>query len=279
MQPSGRGFSMRFFPAGLAALMLFAATLIVGSLWQFAAESTTSRIARTGVMRVGYAWEPPYAFRDASGRVTGESPEVARAVLTGLGIRDIEWLQTDFGMLIPELRAGRFDLIAAGMFINPAREALVRFSRPSVCIEPGLLVRRGNPLYLHRLEDIAAHPGARLAVLAGAVEAEDAVRAGIPAQRILSFPNPELAVTGIEQGLADALALSGPSVQRLARTLSSMERAVPFEGQTGFAECAAFAFRRQDGDLRDRFNHELDSFLGTAAHLTLVAALASPPPM
>ncbi|MBV9773809.1 MAG: transporter substrate-binding domain-containing protein, partial [Gemmatimonadetes bacterium] len=74
-------------------------------------ESSLERIRREGVVRIGYAPEPPFAFRTADGRVTGESPEIARAVFRRLGVTRIRWVQTEFRSLIPELKTGRFDVI------------------------------------------------------------------------------------------------------------------------------------------------------------------------
>ena len=52
------------------------------SLWSLRApsEGAAARIARTGVVRIGYAVEPPFAFVDAHGRGTGVSPGVGRAI-------------------------------------------------------------------------------------------------------------------------------------------------------------------------------------------------------
>jgi polar amino acid transport system substrate-binding protein len=55
---------------------------------------------------IGYAVEPPYAY--VSGyNITGESPEVVQKIVEKLGIPGIIWRQTEFGSLIPELKAGK----------------------------------------------------------------------------------------------------------------------------------------------------------------------------
>ena len=251
----------------LLALSLVIAFVGLGRL----SESTAQRLSRGGAIRIGYAEEPPFAFRDRDGRVSGEAPEVARAVWQRLGVSNIEWHHGEFSSLIALLRAGRIDMLASGMFIRPERQRLVLFSSPTASIRPGLLVKAGNPLALHRLEDIAARPEARLAILAGAVEGEDARRAGIPAERILSFPDPETAVRAFPSGAVDALALSAPSVQQLARLHAGLEKASPVVGREESSGLPAFAFRREDKLLRDRFNRILHSFLGSEPHLALVA--------
>jgi len=261
---------MRMVASVAIALLLVATVITAAAIFRDRGESTLARVERTDSIRLGYAWEPPYAFRDDQGRVTGEAPEVARAVLQAMGISRTEWVLTDFSNLIPELLAGRFDVIAAGMFVRPERERLVAFTAPSACIEPALLVRRGNPLALHRLEDVAATPPARLAVLSGAVEENDAHQAGIPPPRIVAFASADQAVNGLLHGLADGLALSGPTVQWLATHQPELERAAPFTGVQRYSGCAAFAFRPQDERLRLAFDRELNIFLGSPAHLALI---------
>jgi len=261
---------MRVVAPLAVALLLVATAITAAALFRDQGETTSARVARTGTIRLGYAWEPPYAFRDHQGRVTGESPEVAQAVLGLMGINHLEWVLTDFANLIPGLLAGRFDVIAAGLFIRPERAREVAFSHPSACIEPALLVRRGNPLGLHRLEDLAANPAARLAVLSGAVEEQDAGAAGIPAARIIRFASADQALAGLQQGLADGLALSGPTVQWLASHQPGLERARPFTGAEPLSGCAAFAFRPQDTSLKQTFDQALQAYLGTPAHLALI---------
>lgn len=95
--------------------MILAAVLAGSWSLRSASEDAAARIARTGMVRIGYAVEPPFAFVDAQGRVTGESAEMARAIWLRLGVERIEWMQVDCGSLIPHLRAGRINQIASGL--------------------------------------------------------------------------------------------------------------------------------------------------------------------
>lgn len=254
----------------LLALALLLLAILTGIYSLFSSsESTAARVARTGVIRIGYAVEAPFAFVDAQDQVSGESPAVARAVWQRLGI-SIEWVQTDFASLIPQLRTGRFDQIASGLFIRPDREQLVAFTRPSLCLQPALLVRQGNPLQLRSLADIANQEKARLAVITGAVEAEDASRAGVPGDRILAFATPNLAIQAIRQGLVDALALSAPAIKQLAATHADMQRTQPLSPPDTTAGCGAFAFRLEDKQLLHQFDRALAEYLGSREHLHLL---------
>lgn len=255
---------------GLLALVLLLLAILTGVYALLSSEeSTFERVARTGVIRIGYAVEAPFAFVDAQGQVSGESPAVARTVWQRLGIRT-EWVQTDFASLIPQLRTGRFDQIASGLFIRPDRQQLVAFTQPSLCLQPALLVRQGNPLQLRSLADIAYQEQARLAVITGAVEAADAARAGIPGDRILAFATPDLAIQAMQQGQADALALSAPAIKQLAARHTDMQRSQPLTTPDTSSGCAAFAFRLTDKKLLHRFDQALVAYLGSREHLHLL---------
>lgn len=265
---------MKRAPLLLAALLFALAAVLTGWLIWPGGDDAWQRAQREGTIRVGYSLEAPYAFRDAGGRVTGEAPEVAREILARLGIRRIEWVQTEFGTLIPKLRAGRFDIIAAGMFRTREREREIAFSRPTYCAGSGFLVRAGNPSAVGGYADLARRADGRLAVLAGAVEAELARQAGVPEARIIGFPDAESAVEGVRTGMAEALALTAPSVRALAGAHAGVEAVVPEEAPEGRSRfCGAFGFRQQDRALREAFDRELARYLGTAAHLERVRPL------
>ncbi|MBA3518588.1 MAG: transporter substrate-binding domain-containing protein, partial [Rhizobiales bacterium] len=109
------GLSRRALMAAIAGLTALAATAAAQ------AQSTLEKAKADGYIRVGFANEAPYGFATPDGKLTGESPEVVRAVLAKMGINQVDGVLTEFGSLIPGLQAGRFDIIAAGMFINPKR--------------------------------------------------------------------------------------------------------------------------------------------------------------
>ena len=121
-------------------------------------ESTLERVKREGVVRVGFANENPYAYAKPDGTLSGEAVEVARAVFQAMGIDEMEGVLTEFGSLIPGLQAGRFDVITAGMYVNPNRCEQILFANPEYKIGEALVVEAGNPLGLNSYEDIAANP-------------------------------------------------------------------------------------------------------------------------
>ena len=276
---SGEGVTRR---TACAALALLAGFFLPGCSEQGEAPaetalSTLERAQRAGKIRVGYANEAPYAYLDsASQRLTGEAPEIARAVLTKMGVSEVEGVLTEFGSLIPGLKAGRFDIIAAGMYILPKRCREIAFSNPTYSVGEAFVVAEGNPYGLKSYEAVARHDSARLGVVAGTVERDYARRTGIPDDRVVVFPDAPSALEGAMAGRVDAFAGTSLTVNNLLARANSprVERASPFSDPVIKGESVrgygAFGFRKNDKKLIAEFNRALARFIGTPAHLELV---------
>src|SRR3990167_389351 len=163
-----------------------------------------------------------------------------------------------------------FVMLDADGDVTAERRERVLFSRPTALIRPGLLVRRGNPLNLLSLTDFSSQPGARLAVIDGSIEQQQARTAGVPKRRLKFFPDEVSAMAAIRAGQADGLLLSAVSL----RYLIDRNGAEAFELVAAQAEqqpgAPAFAFRRQDSRLHEQVDQALASFIGSAEHLLLV---------
>lgn len=224
-------------------------------------------------LRLGYAVEAPYAFVDRTGRVTGAIPELAREVARRLGV-PVTFVQSDFGALLDQLEEGRYDVVAAGLFITPERARRVRFSVPSFQTTDAALVRRGNPKRLHSLDDVRA-AGATVVVLAASVEEVLARRAGIPPDRTIAVPDGAAARRALESGRADLLLNSEPTVLWAVSQdpAGAFEVARPFDPDPSGAAAlrlGAFAFRRGDDALVEAWNRTLADFIGTPEYLALI---------
>lgn len=240
-------------------------------------DQSLTQLQQAGVIRIGYAIEAPFAFLKPGGQVSGESPEVAKEITARLDIQRIEWVQTDFGSLIPALEAERFDVIAAGMFITPERAQQVAFSEPTFHVQQGLLVRAGNPRQLHAYQQALTQPDVKIAVIAGAVEETLLRRMGLPESQLLLTPDALTGHAAVETGLADGLALSALTIRQMiaANPAGHLEMALPFEqpdpALTGRSGYGAFAFRQQDHQLLTAWNAAMQPFIGSPAHLALIA--------
>ena len=164
------------------------------------AQSTLERAKADGYIRVGFANEAPFGYATPDGKLTGKSPEVVKAVLAKMGIDQVDGVLTEFGSLIPGLQAGRFDIIAAGMFVNPKRCEQVQFSEPTYGIGQAFLVQAGNPKGWSTTARSPANPDLKLAVMAGAVEAGYAKDAGVAQEQLIILPDQSSLVKAVQGG-------------------------------------------------------------------------------
>ncbi len=243
-------------------------------------ESTLDRVRREGAIRIGFANEAPYAFLDPkTGELTGEAPEILRVVTNEMGVSKVEGVLTEFGSLIPGLRAKRFDIIAAGMYITPQRCQQIAFSNPTYGVGEGFIVVSGNPKGLHGYEDVARKDSAKLGVVAGTVERGYAQSCGIPDERITIFPDTPSALAGVRAGHVDAYAGTKLTLMRLLSKSSdgAVEMARPFSDPVIHGRkvrgYGAFGLRKEDTALLAELNDRLADFIGTDAHRKLVEPL------
>lgn len=230
------------------------------------AESTGTleRAKEKGSITIGFANENPYAYKDASGELTGEAVEIARVILQRLGINEVKGELTEFDSLIAGLGAKRFDLITAGMFINPDRCQAVLFANPEYSIGEALAVKAGNPLQLTSYEAIAKNADAKVAVMAGAVELDYLRASGVPEEQLVIVPNQDTAIDALKSGRADAMTMTGPALQSrldsakepgIARVMDFEQPIIDGASVRGYG---ATAFRMEDTAFRDAFNAELE---------------------
>jgi polar amino acid transport system substrate-binding protein len=260
----------------ILTLTIAAVLVIAGILWYSRRDTSLSRLQAEGVIRIGYAVEAPYAFLKPGQEVSGESPEVAKRIVSGLGIGRIEWRQIEFGALIGELQSGRIDVIAAGMFITPERAQVISFSEPTFHVRQGLLVAKGNPLQIHSYEQFTRQSGLKIAVLAGSIEERLLEEIGVQqAQRIL-VPDALTGRVAVESGIADGLALSSLTIQWMViqDQVGKTEAALPFQkpqitdqGHMGYG---AFGFRKRDAQLIKAWNAVQENYIGSPDHLQLI---------
>ncbi len=224
-------------------------------------QDLLARLKKQGYVRVGFANEAPYGFADASGQLTGEAPEVAKVVFKALGVGELQGVLTEFGSLIPGLQARRFDVIAAGMFINPERCAEILFSEPDYEAKTAFLVPQGNPKGITTFEDITS-ADAKLGVLAGAVEGGYAESLGVPTSQVITFNDTPSSFEGLQAERVDAVSLTSISL----RNLLSTREGTPFEVTEPFTPvidgkpqtgAGGYGFHKDDEKLRDAFNEEL----------------------
>lgn len=227
-------------------------------------ETTLQKAQKTGEIKIGFANEKPYAYKDDNGQLTGEAVEIAKVIFERLGIKKIHGELTEFGSLISGLKAKRFDVITAGMFITPERCQQVAFANPEYSIGEALAVQKGNLKNLHSYEDIAKDSSIKVAVMAGAQEAKILKEVGVKENQIVIVNDQPSAIAELESGRVDAVTMTGPSLQAMLDSAKSdkIERVMNFKDPVINGKIlrnyGAAAFRKEDTDFVKAYNEELE---------------------
>lgn len=225
--------------------------------------STLEKAKKQGKIVVGFAGEKPYAYEDENGKLTGEAVEVARAVFKKMGIEKMEGKLTKFSSLIPGLKAGKFDVITAGMYITPDRCKEVDFAEPDYTIGEALAVQKGNPKNIHSYEDIAKNSDIKVAVMNGAIEMDYLKAAGVKESQMEIVTDIPSNITTLQSGRVDAITMTGPTLTSALETANAKNIEIvdqftqPMVDGESVQGYGAAAFNPGDDEILKAYNKEL----------------------
>jgi polar amino acid transport system substrate-binding protein len=240
-------------------------------------KSTLEKAKEEGKIVVGFAGENPYAFEDEDGNLTGEAVEVARTIFKNLGIEEMEGKLTKFSSLIPGLKAGKFDVITAGMYITPDRCEEVDFAEPDYTIGESLAVQKGNPNAIHSYEDIANNPDIKVSVMNGAIEIDYMKAAGVKENQMEVVTDIPSNITALESGRVDAITMTGPTLAAALETANAKnidvvedftQPVVDGESVQGYG---AAAFNLGDDEIKEAYNKELAALKESGELLNIIS--------
>ena len=190
---------------------------------------------------------PPFNFiNDATGELDGFEIELGNILCERAGFT-CEWIVNDWDTIIPNLVAGRFDTIIAGMSITDARREVISFTEP---------YKRASPSAFMALA--GTDPSV---TVDGVIAAQSAtVQAGLVAESeatLLEFPTPDDTISAVRNGEVDAV-------------LADREFLVPFVNDSGGelvfigeavtpGDGVGMGIRQTDNDLREAFNAAIQS--------------------
>lgn len=259
----------RTFPALIAATII---TLCAGQSKPAFADDLAA-VAKGDGLRVAFYNFKPYAYVDENNTLTGTDVETLNAVLAKMDGKVADAKATDWGALIPGLKAKRFDVVAAGMFVTPKRCAAVRFSEPTFGIKQALAVMKGNPKGIASYETIR-DKGLKVGAVSGAAQVGYAKNAGIAESSISQLPDNPTGIAALRAGRIDAWAVSAPGVRQIIAGVpeGDIDSTPVFDKIGGKLAVShgAFAFRPEDSSFVDAFNKELAAFIGTPEHIAIL---------
>jgi polar amino acid transport system substrate-binding protein len=193
--------------------------------------------------------------------VTGAEPDVLQAVLDRMGYGKLEAEVVDYEAMIPGLQAGRWDVIAAGLFMKESRCAEVNYAEPVIVSTESYAVAPGNPEGILTVADVKSAPGTMVAAINGAFEEGILTTGGVPEEQILSVKDGISGVEALKAGRCAAFMLPTLSLQGIAENTDGFDitEVIPDAPKTG----SSAAFKKDETDLFETYNAELEEFKKT----------------
>ena len=153
--------------------------------------------------------EPPFSYRDKSGKIVGKDIEIARRIAAKME-KDLVVKDVPFNDIMPTLKAGKADIGIASIIITPARGRDVDFSVPYADGGMCFLYRKDGKK--PRMSQIA---NLRVGVQIDSIEDIYLCRHGGDPVR---FPDLRKALTALDGGDIDAVFFDVPQLKHLAET-------------------------------------------------------------
>ncbi|NDV01690.1 transporter substrate-binding domain-containing protein [Pseudoroseicyclus tamaricis] len=167
---------------------------------------------------------PPYNYIDDTGEVAGFERELGDELCVRAGLT-CEWVTNDWDSIIPNLVAGNYDTIIAGMSITDEREEVIDFTQD----------------YYPPTASAYVAASENVDVLSGVVSAQTAtIQAGHVAESgatLLEYATPDETIAAVRSGEADAVFADYdyllPAVEASNGELMFVGERVPLGGGVG----------------------------------------------
>ena len=245
----------------IGSTRLLAAALVVSFaghvvLTADAQADTLAKITESKYILMGTYNEPPHNWVEpAGGGYKGIDYELARTILQGIGVETIHQIPVDWAGLIPGLASGRWDMVAVGQAITPARAEQVDFSKPIYSYGLALIVAPGNPMGIMGRDQF---PGKKIGGILGSTTG-DYVNAIPTAEFVAYKTHPEM-ISDLKAGRIDAI-LAGETTAAFAQAVhpEPVEFVIGWDGYKDALYMIGFSFRKGDRALVDTFDAALDS--------------------
>lgn len=157
-----------------------------------AAAAQTVRVGTEGA----YA---PWNFVDDSGNLAGLDVDVLKELCTRAGL-ECTFVQTAWDTIIPNLNAGNYDVIAAGMSITDERREAINFTKDySPPESSAFMLQSGTNV------DFDAMKGLRLATQGGTIQASYAQQHFADGNTLLTFDTADGALADLSAGNVDVV--------------------------------------------------------------------------
>jgi polar amino acid transport system substrate-binding protein len=129
---------------------------------------TLATIRKRGVLRVGVAISEPTVMHDANGKLVGFSIDAARRLAEDIGV-GVEFIETSWSGIIPDLLNRESDLIMSGLWVTVPRALVINFTTPTAVEGIHVIASRAAVARFKTPADLD-RPGTKIVVYAGTLQ-------------------------------------------------------------------------------------------------------------
>jgi polar amino acid transport system substrate-binding protein len=227
------------------------------------ADSILDRVNSGKPIRLGFANEIPWAYPGDNQQPLGFVNAITLGILKTMGYTEIEPVVTEWGGLIPGLKANRFDIITGGMYILKSRCENVNFSEPIGVFGECFIVPKGNPKGIESYQDIK-EKDATIVTGAGYSTIENAKKEGVPESNIMTVPGNTEILAAVKAGRADAGGVTYFSALHLSKESGgAVEPTDPTKNPQWTFNWVGIGFRKSDTEFLAAFNAALNKYMGS----------------
>ena len=210
---------------------------------------------------------PPFTFIDQNNRFQGFEIDVANALCAQMKVK-CAFVNQEWSDMVPALLANRFDAILASLSITEERKKKVDFTRPYYQSPGSFATRKAANL---RDTNPAAMKGRLLGAQEGTIHANYLQRIYAPAgAKVKLYASQQEAQLELARGRLDAMLADkiglfewiGKTEQGGCCTLTGED----LSDKTYVGEGVGIAVRKEDRDLKERFNLAIDTILANGTY-------------
>ncbi len=203
----------------------------------------------------------PFTFLDTkTNTIQGIMVDLIREIAADAGFKvEVEGMQ--FSTLIPSLTSNKIDIIAAAMYITPARQEVIDFSRPIYTYGEGLVVPKKDTHDYVKLEDMK---GFTVGAQKGTAYVEPLQKSGLFTE-VKIYDNIPAILADVNNGRIQAGFADKPIVAyNLQQGLFPEARLVK-NYQSTIVGSVGIGVRKSDGELLKRINTSLEKLQKSGA--------------
>ncbi len=236
--------------------------LFSGSIFLAAALFTSPVTAGDEIRIATEGAYAPYNYVDDNGKLAGYEIDLGNALCKEAGLT-CTWIANEWDSLIPNLLAGNYDAIMAGMSVTEERKKSINFSEEYYPVAPSMYATAAaNKL------DLSALKGKKIGVQGATIQAAFAEKTYGADNKILSFETFDQSVADLMAGNIDILLADGDPLQPV---VEASKGGLVFIGEgIRIGGGNAIGMRPKDAKLAQQFNDALAALKAKGTVDTLI---------